>query len=310
MNDFTKKDELLKLPSYKLESTSPEHNIAQMSEISINSKSIDKQFSDHTPFFTWVEFSITDLCNRKCSFCPRFDENVYPNNNQEIKLKLYEKIMNELSCYNWEGGIVFSGFGEPLLHNKLYDLISITKKYLKNSILIIITNGDQLNAKICTKLYEHGLDILKVSLYDGAHQINHFNNMRKKVGVDKKRFMLRHRFSKDDNYGLIMSNRAGAVTNNDIKLREIILPIKKECFFPFYKLMIDYNGKVLLCSHDWIQKRAFGDLNHQSIKEVWSNKIINNVRDKLKSKNRNINPCSKCDVDGTLNGKSEFERWL
>ena len=91
-----------------LDPTKPEHNIAEMSEISKNSSSFEKRFLDGSPFFTWIEFSITDLCNRTCVFCPRFDSNVYPNNNEEISLELYEKIMSELASYDWQGGIVYS----------------------------------------------------------------------------------------------------------------------------------------------------------------------------------------------------------
>ena len=106
-----------------LDPTKPEHNIAEMSEISKNSLSFEKRFLDGSPFFTWVEFSITDLCNRTCVFCPRFDSNVYPNNNEEISLELYEKIMSELASYDWQGGIIYSAFGEPLLHTQLIYLM-------------------------------------------------------------------------------------------------------------------------------------------------------------------------------------------
>ena len=113
------------LESSKMNPSKPEHNIVEMSEISRNSSSFQNCFPDGSPFFTWVEFSITDLCNRTCVFCPRFDPNVYPNNNEEISLGLYEKIMSELSYYDWEGGIIFSAFGEPFLHNNLLELVSM-----------------------------------------------------------------------------------------------------------------------------------------------------------------------------------------
>ena len=84
-----------------LDPTKPEHNIAEMSEISKNSSSFEKRFLDGSPFFTWVEFSITDLCNRTCVFCPRFDPMVYPNNNAEISLKLYEKTDHDAQWNGW-----------------------------------------------------------------------------------------------------------------------------------------------------------------------------------------------------------------
>ena len=192
--------------SLQLDPSKPEHNIARINEISLKSDSFNRVFEDGSPFFTRVEFSITDLCNRVCEFCPRADPEVYPNNNEEISLELYEKIMKDLASINWQGGLVFSAFGEPMLHRNVLGLIKLTKKYLPDSILDIVTNGDQLKPKKVTALFKAGFDVLKISLYDGPEQIETFENMRKKIGVDKKKFILRHRFNKEENFGIIFSN--------------------------------------------------------------------------------------------------------
>ena len=237
MNKKLTTEQLKGLSSKDLDPTEPEHNIVEMSEISVRNSSFKKCFPDGSPFFTWVELSITDLCNRKCVFCPRVDPDVYPNNDEEISLKLYEKIMVELAYYGWEGAIAYAGFGEPLLHRKLLDLVLMTKMYLPNSYLEIVSNGDRLTTKVCKDLYVAGLDMMRVSLYDGSHQIPIFEKMRSNIGVHEKQFILRYRYNKDDNYGLILSNRAG--TLNFSKMEKTDLPLKKKCYFPFYKLMID-----------------------------------------------------------------------
>ena len=44
------------------------------------------------------------------------------------------------------------------------------------------------------------------------------------------------------------------------KLRE---PSKEKCFYPSYTFFLDYNGDVLMCSHDWGKKNILGkDLTH------------------------------------------------
>jgi len=257
--------------------------------------------------FTRLEFSITDLCNRVCEFCPRADPEVYPNNNEEISLELYEKIMKDLASINWKGGIVFSGFGEPMLHTNVLGLIKLTKQYLPDSILDIVTNGDQLKPKKVTSLFKAGLNVLKISLYDGPEQIEIFENMRKKIGVDKKNFILRHRYDKEENYGIIFSNRAGnaLLEGQEVKL----LPLKSNCYFTFYKLMIDFDGRVLLCSHDWNKKLSPGSLKDMSVYEVWTSPVMQNVRKMLSNQNRNFSPCKSCYVTGTLNGGEAFNRW-
>ena len=300
---------LQNMSSDELEPSGPEHGIVRMSEISRSSLGFVDSFPDGSPFFTWVEFSVTDLCNRTCVFCPRFDPKMYPDNNEEISLDLYEKIMNDLAESCWQGGIVFSAFGEPLLHRNLVGLVALTKRYLPDSNLDIVTNGDKLTAEKCLELYSAGLDTLKVSLYDGPEQIPIFEELRRQIGIAEKRFVLRHRYDAEKNYGLIMSNRGGSVTSPDITLRDVELPLKHKCFFPFYMLVIDYDGRVLLCSHDWKKSFIVGDLKKQTIQEVWTGERMNVIREKLRNKDRNFAPCISCDVYGTLSGDKEFSRY-
>ena len=131
------------------------------------------------------------------------------------------------------------------------------------------------------------------------------------MGIDKQRFLLRHRFlGAEDNFGLILSNRAGSVIFSDLPLEPLDEPLTRKCFFPFYKMMIDYDGRVLLCSHDWVKNLHGGDLNLQGIEEIWTGRTMQRVRQCLSVGNRSFKPCAGCDVDGTLNGRSAFDNWL
>ena len=55
------------------------------------SKSVDiadlyKEF----PKPTWVELSLIDACNRKCTFCPKSDEKVAPDTFQKMTKKYFD----------------------------------------------------------------------------------------------------------------------------------------------------------------------------------------------------------------------------
>ena len=41
-----------------------------------------------------IELNTTELCNRKCVFCPRHDSSVYPNRNLNMSVDTAEKIAN------------------------------------------------------------------------------------------------------------------------------------------------------------------------------------------------------------------------
>ena len=49
------------------------------------------------PIPSWIELSIIDVCNRKCSFCPKVDPKIAPDTYQRMQLSLIDKLCTELS---------------------------------------------------------------------------------------------------------------------------------------------------------------------------------------------------------------------
>ena len=75
------------------------------------------------PLFSWIDINITELCNRKCVFCPRVNPEFYPNLNLHMDIELAKKIGKELSSINYQGVVVFSGYSEPTLCPHFDDII-------------------------------------------------------------------------------------------------------------------------------------------------------------------------------------------
>ena len=116
------------------------------------------------PIFSIIEFNLHGSCNRRCAFCPRVDEELWPNKDEEFDLKLFTKIINELKEIDYSGRISFSGFSEPTMHSNLPEILSIASKNLPNSFPEIITNGDYLNSKKLIEFFDNGLKFIYVSL--------------------------------------------------------------------------------------------------------------------------------------------------
>lgn len=270
-------------------------------------------FVDGIPVFSIIEFNITGSCNRECSFCPVSNPNVYTKTNDGLELALFEKIVKDLQEISYEGKILFSAFSEPLLHKKVEDLLSIAKKYLPNIRLEMVSNGDLLTSKKLKKLYEAGLDTINISMYDGAHQIEHFNNMRAEADVPQDVIVLRRRYYENGNYGITISNRVGLVNSNEFRdeKEESIteLPLKQACYYPFYMILVDYNGDVLLCPHDWSKSLKFGNLKEKKLFDIWHAKALNGIRERLTLCDRNFGACKNCDVLGTVIGKESYDAW-
>ena len=86
-----------------------------------------------------------------------------------MTLKLIDKLVNDLKKINFEGAFCLCGYGEPMLHK---EYIEITNKLGELGGVEIITNGDLVNEKSLTKIYESKATRLLISLYDGPDQVN------------------------------------------------------------------------------------------------------------------------------------------
>ena len=320
MNKKIKSENLIEKKVKKTESNRPadenlmsyqDLNVYRKNEIQDKHLKITKGIFGDMPMFSDIEFSLCGLCNRTCVFCPRANPKVYPNKKEYISIKLFSKIMTELAQYKYSGLISLSGFSEPFMHKKLFQLVKITKENLPKSKLEITTNGDMVNVQKIKELYKLKLNSILISMYDGAHQINYFEKMIKKANVGNKFVILRKRYlSEEKSFGINLSNRAGMtseIIKDGILKKEYILNHK--CFYTHYRLMIDHDGKVLLCSHDWSKKVSLGDLNKKSIYKVWTGPKTKKYRLALGKGDRSFKPCNNCNVLGTLQGRKHYEAW-
>lgn len=291
-------------------------NIKRVGDFVDNHISRTENLKNGVPPFSSVEFSINGACNRRCFFCPRVKEEDYPNILQNLDMKAFNKLIQDLKSIDFDGRFSFTGFCEPLLTKNLHEYISVISSNLKKSVIEIVSNGDILTTKkgddVLKKLFNAGLTRIRISLYDGPHQIKIFEDIKKKNLLSDDQFMIRKRYlGPDESYGITISNRAGSVelNNEHFKLEPLKEPLRKPCYYPFYKVLIDHDGAVLMCSNDWKKEKIYGNICNESLLDIWSNFKFNETRKKLLSCDRNYDPCKLCDVNGTLNGEKSFNKW-
>lgn len=264
------------------------------------------QWIDGAPAPKWIELSLTELCNRSagspkaCRFCPRIDPKFYPNQDLSMSVGLVAKIADELRSIAFQGAVVLCGFGEPLLHP---DLVAVVAA-LRGLRVEIVTNGDRLNVERIRALSGAGCRQFVVSMYDGEHQRATFKAMFAAAGcVD---YVLRDRWhSEDDDFGLKLTNRAGAVTVGN----QPAVDASRPCFYPAYSMQIDWNGDVLLCPQLWDKKLKFGNLHQQTIMDVWRSSALHKRRMRLLKGRAGLSGCEGCNTEGTCHGADHAAAW-
>lgn len=278
----------------------------QVTTANLERKSVfvnDVQFHEGLPLFSFIDLNITELCNRKCSFCPRVDSDKYPNQNLNMSLDLVRKMARELQSYGFKGIVNICGYGEPLLYKEIVALVRILSEHGIHTELV--TNGDKLTAALAQSLQNAGLVKIVVSMYDGPHQIEYFKQLL--AGVDADFFVLRDRwYDETQEFGLILTNRAGTLPVNRPNAF-----LESPCYYTHYSMTIDWNGDALLCVQDWNKKVKMGNLFGQTLFEVWTATAWNRYRTNLTLGNRGkLDPCRNCDVNGSYLGKAHSDAWV
>ena len=259
---------------------------------------------------TVIEVCITELCTRRCGFCPRSDKNVYPNKKLFMSLETISKLGEECIINNYQGDFHFSGFGESLTHPDFFELIKTLRKNLPTNHFALTTNGDLLTNEVCKKIYESGINYIILSCYDGLDAYKKFEEMLKSYTPN---YEIRELWINPDETLEEMAkrnsfnNRSGAVTNIDYQ-NSLEEHKNRPCYLPFYKLVFDYNGDALLCCNDWLRRhKGFGNLHTQSLQDIWYSSEFKTVRTQLKEGLRLGPACVNCNIKGTLIGKESVQ---
>lgn len=104
-----------------------------------------------------VQISVTNRCNFHCQMCQRFDLKV---DLTEMPYELYESIIEKLPPK--VKFAILTGWGEPLTHNRMVDMIKLAKK--KGLNVRFTSNGELLTEELAQQMLDSGVDAITFSL--------------------------------------------------------------------------------------------------------------------------------------------------
>jgi MoaA/NifB/PqqE/SkfB family radical SAM enzyme len=125
-----------------------------------------------------IYIEATSRCNLDCEICIR---NSWSENQGDMRNETFDRLLNGIRSFEHKPSITFGGFGEPLLHRRIIEMISQAKAVAKR--VEIITNGLLLTEEMVREFIRLGLDAIWFST-DSPHaaanttgQLNVFSNI-------------------------------------------------------------------------------------------------------------------------------------
>jgi len=280
----------------------------------------------HVPLPSVLMIENTNHCNAECVMCPR---DTLSRKRGFMDLGLLEKIIKELSGMRRKPITHLHGFGEPLLDRLLAEKIQLAKTCgIKRTY--IVTNASLLFPETSRKIISAGLDKMKISFY-GTDEVSYNNTMkklnfeatfrnvtdflriRKEMKRENPRLILQYLPTGTNNAGteefrslwspLIdpnvgdclnvssLHNYGGGRVHNRLWNK-----IVSACYFPWTSMSVLWDGRVVTCCMDYNGVQALGDLNSQSVQEVWNGPVLLGVRNNFRKLDYGEYPvCLSCD---------------
>lgn len=134
----------------------------------------------------YFHLDISNSCNMNCSYCWFHSETApdreYTNKwkKQKIKLNAFKKLVDDLHKLKTRL-ILFSGAGEPLIHQNIIEMVNYVKK--KGMILQLFTNALLLDKNYAKKLVDADLDEIYCSI--SASNCNTYKKLHPSAGKNE-----------------------------------------------------------------------------------------------------------------------------
>lgn len=258
-------------------------------------------FLKNLPFPPYLNIEITNACNLRCVICP--NDMIPPEKLGFMELETFRRILAEIDAAG-SSNLLFVKQGEPLLHPRLEEFFQALRATRNRQNVLIVTNGTTLTEERTKLLVEHQVDELNVSVDslnpDVFRKIRGFPLKTVLDNIDRVRQIKREarsplpRLSVNvvvmrDNISEIRAIRRhfkeigveitlqkynqGFTGKNLGGKRWTLVPGQSVRRYPcahlFTNFVINWNGSVSLCCHDWNNAYVIGDIATSGIRSLW-----------------------------------------
>ncbi|MCB0344578.1 MAG: radical SAM protein [Bdellovibrionales bacterium] len=285
----------------------------------------------------------TLACNLSCYMCPAHNEESRDANMRKAGMmswELYTKIIDECAA---EGPIKVLNMhkdGESLLHPRFVDMLVYAREKKAAEIIHFNTNLTFKDQSIIDRIYDSGVDDITLSvdavtaegfikvkgkdMYDRVvSNVHAFFDKRAKRNLDGPFIRVKMLGTDENSEELEEFKKIWEDIADEVQVQKIhnfaggltfirkINPDRYPCAFLFYSTAINWDGTVSICHRDFKGEDIMGDVNENTLKEVYTNeKYQAYLQHHIKGCADNIPLCRSCDnwEDGPNYGVAETTR--
>jgi len=251
------------------------------------------------------QFELTEGCNLWCSFCGIRGIRKRPGQYKFMKVSFVEKVMRQLQELEWTVRFELAGRGEPLKNPNYMKILRIIRRYAPGCSIQMCTNGAELLSDTTRKVDEllEVVNILGLDSYDyanivpriierykGKHGIFYWpeRNLYGRANVNSHEIVIIPDISAGRLSMRFMVNQCGASGPLDYRF------LKSRCQRLFREIYVRDDGLVPLCCNDWRGEYIVGDLNKETVGDIWSGPRFVAARKIVLHEGRRYRPCLGC----------------
>lgn len=270
--------------------------------------------------------SLTYVCNARCTSCAYTNSSIRSDYDDAKYLDegTFRRIADE--CGRHRTWLRFSSGGETMLHPQVIEFAQYGIE--KGCNVGVITNGSLMTEEKAKKLLSLGIDMVEFSVDAGDEET--YGKVRKGLSWEKvvrnvkATVSLRNQMKANTKIIASAVNQKGVDIDQAAAFWEPIVDVfqkrkyltwgindpslsadqtpylpperKTPCPIVFERLFIDTRGDAHFCIYDIAGKTRMGNVNRQSIREIWHNPEFERARQlHLKGQGDQIEMCKGCE---------------
>jgi MoaA/NifB/PqqE/SkfB family radical SAM enzyme len=279
-----------------------------------------------SPYCIYIDPS--NACNFKCNFCM----NKKITHPEIMHINIFKKIIDDLQEFNSPVKTIrLYGFGEPLINPSFFNMVRYAKASNKVLNVDTTTNASLLDNELINELIDSNIDRVNISIEAVTTEKYRTFTNNKTIDYETIVSMIDRLYHKKKSTIVFVKVNGDFLNDSEKQLFiDTFKPISdgydiehtmncwydnpvddvnksvgiygqplesvKVCPYPFYSFMIQSAGIASVCFLDWDSKMIIGNVNTQSVKDIWTGDRLKSYQMLMLQGYRTNHPiCKNCD---------------